>query len=107
MKRQIILTLALLASFSSGLLAGDIWAVNSGAYASNDWNALKDLYNLPRRTQAYRTYRDYLINNGTLTHCSGPVEVITYFNDAAKILGRDGNTYYLPDEDLSRRIGSR
>ena len=104
--RKTVLIFASLLALTSAAFCGDLWRVRDGAYASSDWNALVRLYNLPHRTNAYRDYRDYLINQGVLTPVRGTVEVVRYLDGAAELLGRDGNTYYLPREDFAYQLGS-
>ena len=40
------------------------------------------------------------MEQGALVPVAGRVEVVRYLPDSAELLGRDGNLYYIPMEDL-------
>ena len=90
--------------------ASDLYTVENGSYVSTDFQSLSLLLHTQHGTNRYRAIRDILISQGTLIPCDPGqvVEVINYNGDGiATILGRHDQTFYIPQEDFVRLLGSR
>jgi hypothetical protein len=90
--------------------ASDLYTVENGSYVSTDFQSLSLLLHTQHGTNRYRAIRDILISQGSLTPCDPGqvVEVIAYDGDGiATILGHYGQTFYIPQEDFVRLLGSR
>jgi hypothetical protein len=104
------LLLTAVAAIAITAQASDLYTVENGSYVSTDFPSLSLLLHTQHGTNRYRAIRDVLISQGTLIPCDPGqvVEVITYNGDGiATILGHHDQTFYIPQEDFVRLLGSR
>jgi hypothetical protein len=108
--KELFLLLTAVAAIAITAKASDLYTVENGSYVSTDFQSLSLLLHTQHGTNRYRAIRDILISQGTLIPCEPGqvVEVITYNgNGIATILGRHDQTFYIPQEDFVRLLGSR
>ena len=108
--KNLFLIITAVAAIAITAQAGDLYTVENGSYVSTDFQSSSLLLHTQHGTNHYRAIRDILISQGTLIPCDPGqvVEVTTYNGDGiATILGRYDQTFYIPQEDFVRLLGSR